>query len=142
MKLSDYVRKRNGVHLGARKSFRNMMIRSLGAGKFSKFWNYWNPIWGYYLGIYVFKPLKKNLPPALALMLTFVCCGLLHDLVIVIVRWEVKLLFTPWFLLMGICVVLGDSIRIDYSKLTWVIRAFINMAIIFSCLFIAYQVRI
>ena len=142
MNLSDYVKKRNGVPLGASNSLRNMMIRSLGAGKFSIFWVYWNPIWSYYLGKYIFKPLKIIFPPALSLILTFVFCGFLHDLVIMLLRWNFELLLTPWFLLMGFCVVLGDYAKIDYSKLTWVIRASINILIISICLFIAYQVRI
>lgn len=142
MNLSDYVKKRNGVPLGASNSLRNMMIRSLGAGKFSIFWVYWNPIWSYHLGKYVFKPLKIIFPPALSLILTFAFCGFLHDLVIMLLRWNFELLLTPWFLLMGFCVVLGDYAKIDYSKFTWIIRASINLLIISICLFIAYQVRI
>jgi hypothetical protein len=142
LNLSDYVKKRNGVPLGANKSFRKMMINSLGAGKFSKFWVYWNPIWNYYLGKYIFKPLKIIFPPALSLILTFIFCGFLHDLVIMLLRWNFEILLTPWFLLMGFCVVLGDYAKIDYSKFTWIIRASINILIISSCLFIAYQVRI
>lgn len=142
MNLSDYVKKRNGVPLGASNSLRNMMFRSLGAGKFSKFWVYWNPIWNYYLGNYIFKPLKIIFPPALSLILTFAFCGFLHDLVIMLLRWNFELLLTPWFLLMGLCVVLGNYSKIDYSKFTWIIRASINILIISICLFIAYQVRI
>ena len=142
MNLSDYVKKRNGIPLGASNSLRNMMIRSLGAGKFSKFWVYWNPIWSYYLGKYIFKPLKIIFPPALSLILTFAFCGFLHDLVIMLLRWNFELLLTPWFLLMGFCVVLGDYAKIDYSKFTWIIRASLNIFIISSCLFIAYQVRV
>jgi len=142
LNLSDYVKKRNGVPLGASNSLRNMMIRSLGAGKFSQFWIYWNPIWSYYLGKYIFKPLKRIFPPALSLILTFAFCGFLHDLAIMSLRWNFELLLTPWFLIMGFCVVLGEYAKIDYSKFTWIIRASINLLIILSCLLIAYQVRI
>ena len=142
MNLSDYIKKRNGVPLGARNSFRNMMNRSLGAGKFSKFWRYWNPIWSYYLGKLIFKPLKTIFPSALSLILTFAFCGFLHDLVIMLLRWNFELLLTPWFLLMGFCVVIGDYAKIDYSKFTWIIRASINILIISSCLIIAYQLRV
>lgn len=142
MNLADYVKKRNGVPLGASNSLRNMMVRSLGAGKFSKFWIHWNPIWSYFLGLYIFKPLKIIFPFSLSLILTFTFCGFLHDLVIMLLRWNFELLLTPWFLLMGFCVILGEYAKIDYSKFTWIIRAFINMLIILSCLFIAYQVRI
>jgi hypothetical protein len=142
MDLSDYVKRRNGVPLGASDSLRSMLRRSLGAWKFSIFWQYWNPIWGFYLGKYVFKPLKNIFPPALSLILTFAFCGFLHDLVIMLLRWNFELLLTPWFLLMGFCVVFGDYANIDYSKFTWTIRALINILNISICLLIAYQVRI
>ena len=142
MNLSDYIKKRNDVSLGDTNSLRNMMIRSLGAGKFSRFWIYWNPIWSYYLGKYIFKPLKFIFPTTLSLILTFTFCGFLHDLAIMLLRWNFELLLTPWFLLMGFCVVLGDYAKIDYSKFTWIIRASINILIILSCLLIAYQLRI
>jgi hypothetical protein len=142
LNLSDYIKKRNDVSLGDTNSLRNMMIRSLGAGKFSRFWIYWNPIWSYYLGKYIFKPLKFIFPTTLSLILTFTFCGFLHDLAIMLLRWNFELLLTPWFLLMGFCVVLGDYAKIDYSKFTWIIRASINILIILSCLLIAYQLRI
>ena len=97
MRLSDYVKKRNGVPLGANNSLKNMMIRSLGAGEFSTFWKYWNPIWSYYLRKYIFKPLKIIVPPALSLILTFAFCGFYHDLVIMLFRWNFELLgFYLW----------------------------------------------
>ncbi|SVB78149.1 uncharacterized protein METZ01_LOCUS231003 [marine metagenome] len=145
MNLSDYIRKRNGVPFGAKNSLKNMMIRSLGAGMFSKFWNYWNywnPIWGYYLGKFVFKPLKYFLPSSLSLILTFCICGLLHDFVIMLYRWELTLLFTPWFLIMGLWVVISDLVKLDYSKFLWVNRALINITSIGICFIIAYQVRL
>ena len=118
------------------------MIRSLGAGKFSEFWKYWNPIWSYYLGKYIFKPLKMVFPSAFALILTFTFCGFLHDVAIMLLHWNFELLLTPWFFLMSLLVVIGEFTKIDYSKFTWIIRATINIIIISSCLFIAYQVRV
>ena len=142
MNLSDYVKKRNGVPLGNSNSLRNMLIRSLGAGKFSIFWQYWNPIWGYYLGKYIFKPLKFIFPPALSLIITFVVCGFIHDLAIMLLKWKFTLLLTLWFLFMGLCVIIGDYAKIDYSKFPWIARAAINILVISSSLLIAYQVKI
>lgn len=142
MNLSDYVKRRNGMPLGHGDSLRNMLSHSLGAGKFSIFWQYWNPIWGFYLGKYIFKPLKLILPQALSLIFTFVICGFIHDLAIMLLKWKFTLLLTPWFLFMGISVILSDYAKFDYSKLSWIARATINIIIISGCLFIAYQVRI
>ncbi len=36
-------------------------------------------------------------------------------------------LFTPWFFLLGVGVVLGRSIRLDYSGRPWAVRATINL---------------
>ena len=62
MSLTEYVQYRNGVPLGASGSLQNMLVRSLGAGTFAKFWQNWNPIWGYALGRYIYKPLNQFLP--------------------------------------------------------------------------------
>ena len=137
--MSEYIEKRNGVPLGSSHSLRNMMLRSLGAGQFSTFWKYWNPIWSYYLGRYIFKPLKMVFPPALSLILTFIVCGFVHDMVIMLIRWDFVLIFTPWFLIMGVCVVIGDLIRLDYSIFPWIARAIINIAIISGCYFLSGQ---
>mgnify|MGYP001822686734 CR=1 FL=1 len=128
--------------LGNSDSLRNMLNRSLGAGKFSIFWKYWNPIWGYYLGKYIYKPLKFIFPQALSLIITFVVCGFIHDLAIMLLKWKFTLLLTPWFLFMGVSVILSDYAKIDYSKFPWIVRAGINITILFVCLFLAYQIRI
>ncbi|WP_319589994.1 MBOAT family O-acyltransferase [uncultured Draconibacterium sp.] len=141
MNLSDYVLKRNGVPLGAGDSLRNMLSRSLGAGTFSEFWQYWNPIWGYYLGMYIFKPLKSVLPLSLSLLITFVACGFIHDLAVMLIKWKFSLFLTQWFLFMGLSVILGKYANINYSKFPWLVRAAINILIISSCFFIAYQLN-
>jgi ABC-type multidrug transport system permease subunit len=130
------------VPLGHRDSLRNMLYRSLGAGKFSIFWQYWNPIWGYYLGKYIFKPLKLIFPPALSLIITFVVCGFIHDLVVMLLKWKFILFLSPWFLFMGLAVVLGEYAKIDYSRSPWVVRAAINILVVLTCLLMAYQIKI
>lgn len=85
MSLRDYVQYRNGVPLGASGSLQNMLVRSLGAGTFAKFWQYWNPIWGYALGCYVYEPLKQFLPSSVSLILTFIISGAAHDLATMLV---------------------------------------------------------
>jgi len=49
-------------------SLRNMPRRSFGARSFDGFWRHWNPLFGYYLGKYVFVRLKKVAPPHVALV--------------------------------------------------------------------------
>ncbi|MBS2099217.1 MBOAT family O-acyltransferase [Carboxylicivirga linearis] len=141
MNLSEYVEKRNGMPLGASDSLRNMLYRSLGAETFAKFWQYWNPIWGYYLGKYIFKPLKQILPSSLSLIITFIACGFIHDLAVMVLKWKFSLLLTQWFLFMALCVIIGEYAKINYSKLSWMVRALIHTLVISACFFIAYQLN-
>ncbi|MFT5676243.1 MAG: GR25 family glycosyltransferase involved in LPS biosynthesis [Paraglaciecola sp.] len=100
--LSEYVKKRNGVALGAPRSMTNMLKRSLGASSFYLFWQYWNPIWGYYLSRKVMKPLSQLFPIWLAMIMTFAVSGALHDLAVTIIKWKLTFFFTPWFSLMAL----------------------------------------
>lgn len=71
LSLGQYVRRRNGVPMGASGSFRGMMVRAFGAASFAGFWRYWNPIFGYYLGRYIYTPASRVVPRPLALVVTF-----------------------------------------------------------------------
>ncbi len=133
MNLSEYVAKRNGVPIGHPKSLRNNLQRSLGAKNFSAFWNFWNPIFGYYLGNKIFRPLKNILPVAFALVLTFIFCGFVHDLVTTLLRGKLSLFFSVWFFLMGVSVAITKYINYDLSKKVWIFRAVGNVLIIGFC---------
>ncbi|MDP3469846.1 MAG: hypothetical protein Q8S11_16005 [Daejeonella sp.] len=136
MKLSEYVKKRNGVPIGHSSSLQNNLQRSLGAKNFSAFWNFWNPIFGYYLGTKIFKPLKRELPAGFAVVLTFVFCGLVHDLVTTLIRGKLSLFFSVWFLLMGTAVTVSKFLNYDLSNKKWIFRALMNLTIIGVCLFL------
>ena len=84
--MAEYIRRRNGVPAGAPGGLRNMFQRSFGARSFAIFWQYWNPVFGYALGRYIYAPLKYMLSPTAALIATFVVCGILHDAVTTAVR--------------------------------------------------------
>ena len=126
--LADYVELRNGVPLGDSRSLRNMLQRSFGATSFAGFWQYWNPIWGYGLGKYVYSPIHRVLPAAIAIIMTFVVSGGIHDLVIMALRRSVTFLFTPWFFVLGVGVVLGRAVGMDLSNRSWWVRVGINLA--------------
>lgn len=118
-----------------------MLHRSLGAGSFDGFWRYWNPVFGYYLGRYVDSPLRRVLPRSAALVLTFIGCGALHDLVTMAVKGSVTFFFTPWFFLLGIGVVLGRWFGMDTSNRPWAVRAAINLAYVGACLAMTIMAR-
>ena len=126
--LAAYVRQRNGVALGAPGSLSRMLYRSFGSSSFQRFWNYWNPIWGYYLGYWVFRPLRKRLPDATALVATFGVSGALHDLAVSLILWAPTFIFTPWFTLMGAMVVVSTAFHLNYESRHWILRAGLNLA--------------
>lgn len=141
MKLSEYVKKKNGVPIGHSNSLRNNLQRSLGAKNFSSFWNFWNPIFGYYLGTKIFKPLKKVFPIGLSVIFTFIFCGLVHDLVTTILRGKISLFFTVWFLVIGFVVAISKQINYDLSHIKWIFRVLVNLSIIGICLLVTIYIN-
>jgi hypothetical protein len=141
MTLAQYIRRRNGVPVGSSGSLRNMFFRSFGAGSFSGFWHNWNPIWGYGLSRYVYSPLKRIFPPTASLIMTFVVCGALHDLVITAIRGSATFLFTSWFFLLGFGVVFGRTVGMDYSSSPWLVRACVNSTYVGTCLAVTVIAR-
>lgn len=134
MTLAQYIVHRNGVPAGAPGSLRNMLERSFGAPTFGGFWQHWNPVFSYGLGRYIHSPLKRHIPPALALVLTFVVCGALHDGVTTLVRGSLAFLFTPWFFMLGVGVLLGRVAGINLAGRPWFFRAAVNLFYLLVCL--------
>jgi hypothetical protein len=118
-----------------------MLVRSLGASTFAGFWRYWNPIFGYYLGRYVFEPARRWMPRPPAVVLTFVACGALHDLVTMAVRGSVTLLFTPWFFLMSLGLLGGSAFGLNFGDRPWWMRAVINLGYVAACLVLTVVAR-
>ena len=141
LNLASYVRRRNGVPLGAAGSLQNMLHRSLGAPSITIFWQYWNPIFGFVLAKYVYRPLNTLLPPALSLVLTFVVCGIFHDLFASAVAGRVVYVCTLWFFLMGLGVLLSKWIKMDLSPFSWIVRALANTSYVAVCLSGALYIR-
>ncbi|MDX2418530.1 MAG: hypothetical protein QNK19_13800 [Xanthomonadales bacterium] len=141
LSLREYVKRRNGLPLGASGSLSSNLYRSFGSGSFARFWQIWNPIWGYCLGRFVFAPLKRYFPSEVALLMTFTISGALHDLVIMAVRWKSIFFFTHWFFLMGLTVVISKRFDLNYQKLSWSGRASINFGLIAGNLILAIIIQ-
>jgi len=119
-----------------------MLHRSLGASSFARFWRFWNPIWGYYLGRYFYRPLDLWQPQPLALLLTFVISGALHDLATMAVRGSVTFLFTPWFFFLAVGVLVGEALRMDLTVRPWWVRAATHLTYLGVCLGLAWLIRL
>lgn len=140
--LSQYVKKRTGVALGGSGSLSNMLHRSLGATSFARFWHYWNPIWSYYLSRNVMRPLSRFLPVWLAILTTFGVSGGIHDLAVFLVKWKPTFFFTPWFIIMGMMVVLCSRFTISYASFPWAVRMLFNLLFIGIALLITLGLEI
>ncbi|GIU54166.1 hypothetical protein TUM4249_38070 [Shewanella sp. KT0246] len=116
--------------LGANGSLQAMLKRSFGAESFYVFWQYWNPIWGFYLSRYVMRPLNTVFPIWFSILLTFAVSGALHDIAVTIIKWQVTFFFTPWFILMGIIVFISKLYNISYRRHSWLIRMLFNLFLI------------
>ena len=61
----------------------HMFSRAFTSSNFTRFWQYWNPFVGYFLGYFCYAPLRRFAPRSLCLIATFALNGVLHDLVYV-----------------------------------------------------------
>ena len=125
--LAQFVERRNGVPLGSPDCCGTCWSARLARGSGSS-GSIWNPIWGYVLGKYVYTPLRRFLPAALALVLTFVISGAVHDLAAALVKGSTIVLFTPWFSVMSLVVVAGRAAGVDYAGQSFWTRVAINLA--------------
>jgi hypothetical protein len=101
---------------------RTWFLKPLGAPSFRAFWTYWNPVYGYVLLYFVYRPLRRYLPRSVATFLTFVVSGLLlHDLPFTIsaeiVRGQAVVPSGTILLAsFGALVVLSDVLHLDLSR--------------------------
>ncbi|MCA9659499.1 MAG: hypothetical protein KC486_14225 [Myxococcales bacterium] len=137
MSLRDYVEARNGVPLGGRGALGAMLERSLGATSLAGFWRHWNPAWGYYLWTRVYRPARRVLPRALAVLLTFVVSGALHDLAVLLVRGRTNGLFALSFGLMGVALLVASALKLDLGRWPWVARALVHVSYVGGCVALA-----
>lgn len=113
---------------------RNMFIKPFFSSSLRSFWKYWNPGFGFYLLYYCYKPMRNILPHWISMILTFLICGLLHDMIYII-----PLLFmnpggfifpfiSVWFLLISIGILIVELFRIDFRKINKQARPIFHFA--------------
>ena len=134
MTLREYVLRRSGTRLGGPGSLRTMVSRSFGASSFAAFWQHWNPIWGYGLGRFVYAPVRRRAPAGVAVMATFLASGAAHDVAATLVRGSFTFVVTPWFLLLGVGVLVARATDMDLSRRPWWVRAAANAGYLAGCL--------
>jgi D-alanyl-lipoteichoic acid acyltransferase DltB (MBOAT superfamily) len=133
--LAEYLRFRLGGK-GGKTAWFNFFIRPFGAASFAQFWRLWNPVYGYFLYYYSYRPLSGVVPRPAAMLATFVACGfLLHDLPAwAFARRALPPGATIAFVLFGLGTIVGEWFRMDMSRLPLLARAAINVAYIAGCI--------
>lgn len=133
--LGQYLRFRLGSTGGLRAWF-NFFIRPFGAASFAQFWRLWNPVYGYYLYYYSYRPLSRVVPRSAAMMATFVVCGLLlHDLP----AWAFARRVLPpgatiAFVMFGLGAIFSERVHMDLSRWPVLARAAVNVGYISGCI--------
>lgn len=139
--LSEYVHRRTGLPLGAAGSLRAMLRRAFGSPTLDGFWRYWNPIFGYGLSRYVYGPLRRVLPHGLALLATFLVCGAIHDVVTMLVRRDVALLFSVWFALIAMAILIADWCALTIRSPSAPVRALVHLGVLSATFAVAWDIQ-
>jgi D-alanyl-lipoteichoic acid acyltransferase DltB (MBOAT superfamily) len=132
--LRGYLRYRLGP-LGGRAAWFNFFLKPFGATSFAEFWRLWNPVYGYYLMYYCYRPMVRVLPRPVAVILTFAICGfVLHDLP----AWAFTRRVLPpgatiAFTMFGLGAITGEALHMNLSRWPVAVRALINVTYLAAC---------
>jgi D-alanyl-lipoteichoic acid acyltransferase DltB (MBOAT superfamily) len=132
--FARYLIRRLGTR-GGRTAWRHFFITPFAAPSFAEFWREWNPVYGYVLSYYIYRPLTRLLPRTAAKLLTFVACGLvLHDIPAwLVVRRVLPPGATIAFTLFGLGVIVSDAFAMDLSRWPIAARVAVNVTYIAGC---------
>lgn len=134
--LSEYVARRLGRD--SRSQVVNFLSRPFGAPTFAQFWWYWNPVFGYYLYYQCYKPLRRFLSRSVSVLMTFLFCGVMHDLPFGVaaafsgVR-PPSYTITAMFMLLGLVVIVTERVNVKLARVPVWLRWVIHAANIFIC---------
>jgi D-alanyl-lipoteichoic acid acyltransferase DltB (MBOAT superfamily) len=121
---------------GGQKAWFNFFIRPFGASSFAEFWRLWNPVYGYFLYYYSYRPLSRVMPRNAAMLSTFAACGfLLHDLP----AWAFSRRILPpgatiAFLMFSLGAIASDQFHMNLSRWPVAARAAINIIYLAGCI--------
>jgi hypothetical protein len=137
LSLTRFIERRLGT--GGWNQTRNWIGGTFGARSLSEFWRTWNPVYGYFLYYYSYRPLRRLLPRAPAVLLTFAACGFfLHDLVGWILVGAIRFpVMTIAFGLFGLGMVITEAMRFSVAGWPFLLRAIVNVGYVLGCLVLA-----
>ena len=129
LSLNSYIVRRLGIRSDdlrsldkrqrARYFLSRVFFRPFTAPSLTLFWRYWNPVYGYYLSKYIYRPCRMILPHSICVLVTFAFSGFfLHD----IFGWLANGQLTPpyittWFALIALGIVLSEKLDLRFDGL-------------------------
>lgn len=128
--LTEFIEDRLGTT--PREQARNFLLRPFGAPSPAIFWRYWNPVYGWVLMYFVYRPLQRAVPRTTALVATFATCGFVgHDLIAWAVLRQIRFpFFAVAFALHGIIVVVTRANAFDLSHRSLTFRCIVNSTVL------------
>lgn len=118
MTLDQYVARRLGSDT-ARRMALNLVVRPFTATSLPAFWRYWNPGYGFFLLFFCYRPLRKVFSHSVSVFLTFIICGLLHDLLYMLPMWlrdgTIPIPFMAcWFAAIAACIIVTAPLKMHF----------------------------
>lgn len=122
----------------------NSIRRAFTAPTLGAFWLYWNPIYGFLLARFCYRPIRRRLPHGIAVVSTFAVSGFfLHDLLL----WPARLavgqrpffpVVTLAFVIVALLVTATEALEIDLRAMRPAMRAGVHLL----CLGLAFAASI
>ena len=141
--LAEFANRRIGNGTQA-DQLANLLLRPFAAPSFIAFWRKWNPVYGYYLYYWSYRPLRRFVPRPVAELLTFAASGfLLHDIPLFAVRRAAGFPYvTAWFVLAGAIAIAAEAWRMDLSRWPAAARVAVNAGYLLStlCAVVAFTI--
>lgn len=134
--LFRYVQYRLGRTTG--EQLANALFRPFLAPTFAEFWWHWNPVFGYFLCQWTYRPLRHVVRRDVAIAATFVVCGLVHAAIAICLaalsgRPPLATLAIVWFALLGIVVALTDRYGFTLTGVAPALRPLVHLGLIVGC---------
>jgi hypothetical protein len=128
----DYVKRRLGPGPSWRQTWR-VLAGPFFAQTLSGFWTLWNPVWSWCLHEWFYRPARRHLPRSVAVLLTFVASGLIHNALAVALSGRVSPFTTLYFTFLGTVVVLTEVVGLRLSWLPPPLRAAAIVGYLIGC---------
>ncbi|NNL16153.1 MAG: hypothetical protein HKO81_05885 [Flavobacteriaceae bacterium] len=132
MTVEEYIQYRTGANKIS-SIVLNMFVKPFFASSLSSFWRYWNPGFGFYLLYYIYKPMRNIFPHWISFIITFVICGLLHDILYIVPLAMLDGLsfvlpfISVWFLIIASGILMTEFLQIDFRKTNKAIRPILHL---------------